>query len=201
MFGQFVNITVCPTCEGEGRIVKDPCTGCGGEGRVQGESTIKVTVPPGVQEGNYIPLQGQGNAGRHSGPAGDLLVVIQEEAHSNFQRNGSDIIYDLWISFPNAALGGDVEIPTLTGKAKLVIDPGTPAGRMLRMRDRGIPHLNSYGRGDQLVRINIWVPPKLNAKEKELLKELAKNEHIVPSEEDKRNTDRTFFDKVKDVFS
>ncbi|MBN1398178.1 MAG: molecular chaperone DnaJ [Bacteroidetes bacterium] len=201
MFGQFVNITACPSCEGEGRIVKDPCSSCHGEGRIQGESTIKVTVPAGVMEGNYIPLQGQGNAGRRGGPAGDLIVVIEEEQHPHFKRNGDDIIYELWIGYPTAALGGEVEIPTLTGKAKLAIDPGTPGGRLLRMRDRGIPHLNNYGRGDELVRVNVWVPVKLNAKEKELLRNLSGCEHVNPSEEDRLNTDRSFFDKVKDVFS
>jgi molecular chaperone DnaJ len=201
MFGQFVNITICPSCEGEGRIVKDPCLSCHGEGRVQGESTIKVNVPAGVTEGNYIPLQGQGNAGRRGGPAGDLIVVIEEEPHQHFKRNGDDIIYELWISYSTAALGGDVEIPTLTGKAKLSIDSGTPGGRMLRMRERGIPHLNNYGRGDEIVRVNIWVPAKLNAKEKELLRDLSTCEHVNPSEEDRLNTDRSFFDKVKDVFS
>ncbi len=201
MFGQFVNITTCPNCEGEGRIVKDPCTACRGEGRVQGESTIKVTVPAGVMEGNYIPLEGQGNAGRRGGPAGDLIVVIEEEPHPQFKRNGDDIIYDLWIGYPMAAIGGDVEIPTLTGKAKLAIDPGTPAGRLLRMRERGIPHLNKYGRGDELVRVNVWVPTKLNSKEKELLRDLSTCEHVTPSEEERRNNDRSFFEKVKDVFS
>jgi molecular chaperone DnaJ len=201
MFGQFVNITMCPSCEGEGRIVKDPCLSCYGEGRIQGESTIKVNVPAGVTEGNYIPLQGQGNAGRRGGPAGDLIVVIEEESHQHFKRNGDDIIYELWVSYPTAVLGGDVEIPTLTGKAKLAIDSGTPGGRMLRMRERGIPHLNNYGRGDELVRVNVWVPAKLNAKEKELMRNLSTCEHVNPSEEDRLNTDRSFFDKVKDVFS
>lgn len=201
MFGQFVNITACPTCEGEGRIIKEPCLSCHGEGRVQGESTIKVTVPAGVSEGNYIPLQGQGNAGRRGGPAGDLIVAIEEEPHQHFKRNGDDIIYDLYVSFPNAALGGQVEIPTLTGKAKLTVDPGTPSGRLLRMRERGIPHLNGYGRGDQLVRVNVWVPSRLTQKEKELLKELSAMEHMTPTEEDRLAGDKTFFDKVKDVFS
>ncbi len=201
MFGQFVNITMCPTCEGEGKVIKDPCQNCHGEGRVQGESTIKVNVPAGVAGGNYIPLEGQGNAGRRGGPAGDLLVVIEEEPHEHFKRNGDDIIYDLWVSFPMAALGGEVEIPTLSGKAKLVIDAGTPTGRLLRMRGRGIPHLNSYGRGDQLVRVNVWVPAKLTNKEKELLRALSTSEHINPSEEERRSADRSFFDKVKDVFS
>jgi len=201
MFGQFVNITTCPTCEGEGRIVKDPCTSCHGEGRLQGESTIKVSVPPGVSEGNYIPMQGQGNAGRRGGHAGDLIVVIEEEPHSYFTRNGDDIIYDHLVSFPLAALGGEVEIPTLKGKAKLTIDPGTPSGRMLRMRDRGIPHLNGRGSGDQLVRINVWVPSRLSTKEKELLKELGSMEHMSPTEEERRASGRSFFEKMKDAFS
>jgi molecular chaperone DnaJ len=201
MFGQFVNITTCPTCGGEGRIIRNPCLVCGGEGRLHGEATIKVNVPAGVAEGNYIPLQGQGNAGRRGGPPGDLMVEIEQEPHAYFTRNGDDLIYDLLISFPTAALGGDVEIPTLTSKAKLSIDPGTPAGRMLRMRGRGIPHLNGHGSGDQLVRINIWVPQRLNSKEKELLRELMKSEHINPTEEDRKSASKGFFDKVRDAFS
>ena len=201
MFGQFVNITTCPTCGGEGRIIRNPCLVCGGEGRLHGEATIKVNVPAGVAEGNYIPLQGQGNAGRRGGPPGDLMVEIEQEPHPYFTRNGDDLIYDLLISFPTAALGGDVEIPTLTSKAKLSIDPGTPAGRMLRMRGRGIPHLNGHGSGDQLVRINIWVPQRLNSKEKELLRELMKSEHINPTEEDRKSASKGFFDKVRDAFS
>jgi molecular chaperone DnaJ len=200
MFGQFVNISTCPTCDGEGKVIRDPCTACHGEGRLQGESTIKVTVPAGVSNGNYIPLQGQGNAGRRGGPAGDLIVMIEEEEHPQFTRNGDDIIFDLVISFPVAALGGEVEVPTLGGKARLEIEPGTPPGRLLRMRERGIPHLNSYGRGDQIVRVQVWVPRKLSAKEKELLKELSKSEHIAPTEEEKRGA-RSFFEKVKDAFS
>jgi len=201
MFGQFVNISTCPSCDGEGRIIKEPCTTCFGEGRVQGESTIKVNVPAGVSEGNYIPLHGQGNAGRRGGPSGDLLVVIEEEPHSYFTRNGDDIIYDHLVSFPVAALGGEVEIPTLKGKAKLTIDQGTPSGRMLRMRDRGIPHLNGRGSGDQLVRINVWVPTRLTSREKELLKELGSAEHMTPTEEERRASGRSFFEKMKDAFS
>ncbi len=200
MFGQFVNITTCPSCDGEGTIVKDPCQTCGGEGRVQGESTIKVTVPAGVSQDNYIPMRGQGNAGRRGGPDGDLLVVIQEKEHENFTRNGDDILYDLFVSFPTAVLGGEVDVPTLTGRARLTIDPGTPGGRMLRMRERGIPHLNGYGKGDQLVRVNIWVPAKLTAREKELLKELGSAQHMTPTEEDRR-TSKSFFSKVRNAFS
>jgi molecular chaperone DnaJ len=201
MFGQFINVTTCPRCDGEGRIVTEPCSHCAGDGRVQGESTIRVNVPAGVADGNYIPMRGQGNAGKRGGQAGDLIVVIQQEPNQQFERNGDDIIYDLWISFPMAALGGEVEIPTLTGKARLQIEPATPARRMLRMRERGIQHLNGYGRGDQLVRINIWVPSKLTSKEREMLRELGKCEHITPNEEERRTNTKGFFDKMKDVFS
>ena len=130
-----------------------------------------------------------------------MLVVIEEEQHEHFKRNGDDILYDLWISFPTAALGGSVEIPTLTGKAKLTIDAGTPAGRALRRRDRGIPHLNSHGRGDQIIRVNVWVPSQLSPKERELLQQLEASPHFMPSEEERRNSSRSFFDKVKDAFS
>jgi molecular chaperone DnaJ len=186
MFGQFVNISTCTNCGGEGRIVKDPCTSCSGEGRLQGDTTIKVVVPAGVADGNYIPLRGQGNAGRRGGPAGDIIVIIEEEPHEHFQRSNDDVVYDLLLSFPESALGTDVEIPTLTGRSRLKIEPGTPAGRILRMRDKGIPHLNSYGKGDQLVRISLWVPSKLSAKEKELLRDLAKGENIAPSEHERK---------------
>lgn len=201
VFGQFVNITACVYCGGEGRIIKSPCQTCGGEGRVTGDSTIKVSVPAGVSEGNYIPLRGQGNAGRRGGESGDLLVMITEEPHPHFHRNGDDIIYDLWVSFPVATLGGEVEIPTLSGRAKLTIEAGTPAGRALRMRDRGIPHLNSHGRGDQLVRVNVWIPKRLSSEEQELLNRLRNSENFTPNEEERRNSSRTFFDRVKDAFS
>jgi len=201
MFGQFVNISACAFCSGEGKIIKDPCTSCGGDGRVAGESTIKVNVPTGVSQGNYLTLQGQGDAGRRGGPAGDLIVIIEEKAHEHFRRQGDDIIYDLLVSFPTVALGGEVEIPTLTGKAKLVVEAGTPPGRMLRMRDRGIHHLNSNGRGDQLVHVNVWVPTKLNKEERELLQKLASAEHINPSEDERKSTSNKFFEKMKDAFS
>ncbi len=200
MFGQFVNISTCPSCDGEGTVVRDTCPACGGEGRVHGESTIKVSVPSGVTQDNYIPLRGQGNAGRRGGPAGDLIVVIEEKEHDDFTRNGDDIVYDLWVSFPVAALGGEVEVPTLNGRARLTVEPGTPGGRLLRMRERGIPHLNGGGKGDQLVRVNIWVPTRLNAKEKELLKQLGAMDHVTPTE-DERRRHRSLFEKVKGAFS
>jgi molecular chaperone DnaJ len=201
MFGQFVNIATCVNCGGEGSIIRERCSTCHGEGRLQGETTIKVNVPPGVSQGNYIPLQGQGNAGRRGGPAGDLIVVIEELLHEHFRREGDDIVFDLLVSFPVATLGGSVEIPTLTGKAKLTIDPGTPSGRLLRMRDRGIRHLNGHGSGDQLVRVNVWVPKKLSVEEKELLRKLTRGQNITPNEDDRKAASKTFFDKVRDAFS
>jgi molecular chaperone DnaJ len=202
VFGQFVSVTTCSTCEGEGRILKDLCSTCRGEGRVQGESTIKVNVPAGVGEGNYIPLRSQGNAGRRGGAAGDLLVMIEEEPHPFFTRNGDDIIYNLLISFPEAVLGSEVEVPTLNGRARLKIEPGTQPGQVLRMREKGIGHLNRYGRGDQLVQVDVWIPKRLSTREKELLKELSASENIKPDESEKKShSSRSFFGKVKDAFS
>jgi molecular chaperone DnaJ len=202
VFGQFVNISACQNCGGEGRIIQEPCVSCRGDGRVQGESTIKVTIPAGVSEGNYIPLRGEGNAGRRGGPPGDLIVAIEEEPHEVFTRSGDDVILDLLISFPDAALGAEIEVPALNGRARLKVEPGTQSGRILRMREKGIPHLNSYGRGDQLVRVNVWVPTRLNAQERALLRNLADSDNIHPREGDRSaNSDKSFFEKMKKAFS
>jgi molecular chaperone DnaJ len=202
VFGQFVNITTCSTCGGEGSIIKDVCPTCTGEGRVQGDETIKVSIPPGVMEGNYIPLHKEGNVGRRGGPAGDIIVLIEEEPHSLFTRNGDDVILDLLVSFPDAAMGTDVEVPTLSGRSKLKIDAGTQSGRILRMREKGIPHLNSHGKGDQLVRVNVWVPTKLSNEERQFLKQLADSDNINPKEGDKSaNAEKSFFERMKKAFS
>jgi molecular chaperone DnaJ len=200
MFGQFVNITSCAYCGGTGQIIREKCHTCNGEGREQGETTLKINVPAGVSEGNYMTLQGQGNAGRRGGHAGDVIVEFEEIKHDFFTRNGDDIVYNALISFPEAVLGAEIEIPTLTGKAKIKIDAGTMAGKMLRLKEKGIPRLNNYGRGDQLVRIQIWVPTKVNSHEKDLLKQLASGEHINPSE-DEKNKSKSFFEKMKNAFS
>lgn len=202
VFGQFVNISTCSNCGGEGQIVRERCETCNGEGRVQGETTIRVNVPAGVSEGNYIPLHGQGNAGQRGGPAGDLLVIIEEEPHRLFTRNGDDVVLDLLISFPEAALGADIEIPTLTGRARLHVDAGTQSGKILRMRDKGIPQLNGNRKGDQLVRVNVWIPTRLSKEDKELLKTLSGSESIKPKEGDRSaNSDKSFFEKMRDMFS
>ncbi len=198
LFGQFVNIVPCTNCGGEGRVVKDPCVTCQGDGRVQGERTIKVKVPAGVSEGNYIPMRGQGNAGRKGGDAGDLIVYIREQEHEDFRRQEDDVLYDLVIGYPDAALGTEVEVPTLSGRAKLKIEAGTAAGQVLRMRDKGIPHLNSSGRGDQLVRVHVYVPKKLTAAEKEYLLRMNEMESFHPRDKDEK---KSFFSRIFDSFA
>jgi len=193
VFGQFVNIITCSNCNGEGKTIDSPCKKCYGDGRYNDETTIKIDVPAGVEEGNYMTMRSEGNAGKRGGPNGDIIVVFQELKHQFFIRNADDIVYDLFINFPQAALGSEVEVPTLTGKAMLKIDAGTQPGKVLRMRGKGIKHLQSSGSGDQLVRVNVAVPKKLNSKEKELIKQLGKlpNVSSLPDDEEK-----SFFSKI-----
>jgi molecular chaperone DnaJ len=199
VFGQFINVTACGACGGSGKIIKDQCDTCQGEGRTRGETTIKVSVPAGVSQGNYIPIRGQGNAGRRGGAAGDVLVIIEEQEHAHFQRDGNDIYYNLTISYPDAALGGELTVPTLDGTHNLSIDAGTQPGTQIRLRDKGIPNLNGYGRGDQLVNVNIFVPTRLNSKDKAALKELAKSPNIAPRNDD--DGKESFFNKMREAFS
>lgn len=178
IFGQFVNIAACNNCGGTGKVISDPCLNCHGDGRVYDETTIKINVPAGVYDGSYMTIRGEGNAGKNGGHPGDIIVIFQEQKHEYFTRDGDNIIYELFISYPEAVLGTEVEVPTLNGKAKLKIEPGTQPGKFLKMREKGIQHLNSHGAGDQLVKINIHVPKNVNSKEKELLKELDKQPNI-----------------------
>ncbi|HWQ80911.1 MAG TPA: molecular chaperone DnaJ [Ignavibacteria bacterium] len=194
IFGQFVNVSECHNCNGEGKIIRDKCPNCGGEGRERSEETVNVKVPPGVSEGQYIPMKGKGNAGIRGGHAGDLLIFIEEEKHKYFIRDNDDIIFNLNISIIDAILGADVVVPTLSGKSKLKIEPGTQSGSILRMRDKGIRHLNSSGRGDQLVRIHVFIPKKISAKEKNLLKELNKSENFIPDSKDAKGFFKSMFE-------
>ena len=202
VFGQFVNIATCGNCNGEGRIIRDRCLSCGGEGRLHGETTIKVNVPAGVSEGNYIPLHDQGNAGQRGGQPGDLIVIIEEEPHKIFTRSGEDVVLDLLITYPQAVFGTEIEIPTLNGKVRLKIDPATQSGKILRMRGKGIPSLRGDYRGDQLVRVNVWVPTHISKEDKELLKTLGKSPAIEPKEGDKSaSSEKSYFEKMKNIFS
>ncbi len=195
IFGQFINVTTCSQCQGEGSLISDPCPKCSGTGRVKGESTISLKIPAGVSTGNYISLKQEGHAGPKNGPPGDAVVLIEEIDHPLFERHGDDILYDLYLSFSQVVLGDQVEVPTLNGKSKLTVAPGTQAGKILRMKGKGIPHLNSHVRGDQLVRILAWTPTNISEKEKQLFKKLAEFESIKPPQGDK-----SFFKKIKDAF-
>ncbi|MBI5645870.1 MAG: molecular chaperone DnaJ [Ignavibacteriae bacterium] len=198
IFGQIVSEVACTNCGGDGQIIRDLCPDCSGEGRVQGDQTLKIRVPAGVHEGNYITLQGQGNAGRRGGQAGDILVYIREEEHEYFVREEDDVIYELLISFPDAVLGTEVEIPTLKGKSRLKIPAGTSAGQILRMREKGIAHLQARGRGDLLVRIHIHVPTNLSGKAKDKIRELNSVSGVQPSE---ARSKKGLFGSVFDAFS
>jgi len=198
MLGQMVNVQPCPTCQGEGRIIKNKCKTCNGEGREKGEETIKVSIPSGVSNGNYITLRGQGNAGRRGGQPGDLIVLIEEKEHEHFVRDGNNIYYDLSLSIPDAVLGSEQEVPTLKGKAKLRIEPGTQPGKLLRMRGKGIIGLNSSGEGDEFVRINVYMPRNLSDKERKSIEALRDSENFNAEHQTKE--EKGFFSKMKDVF-
>jgi molecular chaperone DnaJ len=196
LFGQFVNVTACPKCQGEGSMIQEPCPRCGGEGRAEKQVSMTVNIPAGVAEGNYIPLRGQGSVGRRGGPAGDCQVFIQELDHEQFERHGNDVVYDLPVSFSQAALGDQIEVPTLSGKAVMKVPAGTQSAQIFRLRGKGIQDVNGYGKGDQLVRIVVWTPTKLNKAESKIFSELSELENAEPPEGGKG-----FFDRVKEVLT
>ncbi|MFH1940911.1 MAG: molecular chaperone DnaJ [bacterium] len=180
IFGQFVNIATCRNCGGEGKVISEACRSCGGHGRKKGEANLKVKIPPGVATGNYITLRGEGDEGPRGGRPGDVFVFIEEKRDALFERHGDDILYNLSISIPQAVLGEEIEIPTLTGKAKLHIDSGVQSGKILRMRGRGIPHLHGVGKGDQLVKIHVWIPSRVSKEVKDIFQTLIKYKEVFP---------------------
>ena len=175
--------SVCPTCNGEGKIIKNKCSYCQGEGVVKGEELVEVNIPAGVAEGMIVTVSGKGNAGRHNGIAGDVQVIIAEEPNKELIRDGNDLVYNLLLPFPTAALGGAVEVPTVDGKVRIKIDPGTQPGKVMRLRGKGLPILDSYGRthgsGDELVQISIYVPEALNKEEKNMMEKLQNSSNFV----------------------
>lgn len=175
ILGQFINVVECHACDGAGTVVKDPCRECNGEGVVRGTETITVKIPAGVASGNYITVRGGGDAAGRGGSSGDLFVVIEEEADERFTRHGNDVLIDIPLTYSQLALGTKLEIPTLDGKVLLRVPAGTPSHKVFRIKGKGIPRLNGYGRGDQLVRAVAWVPDKVTKKEEDLLKELEKS--------------------------
>ena len=196
-FGQFVNVTPCPTCDGEGRVITSTCTVCAGEGRVKGEETVTIDVPPGVSSGQYLQIRGSGNAGLRGGPAGNLRVEIDEEEHEHFTRDGLDVVHDLYLSFPDAALGTEANVPTLKGRAKLQVDAGIQSGRVLRMRGRGLPEVGGGRRGDQMVHVHVWTPQDLSSGLREALEQLRLEPDLKP--QPGKDGKRSFFSRVKDA--
>jgi len=190
-FGQLVQESVCPVCRGEGQVVADPCSKCSGSGRQTVESTVTVDIPAGVSEGNYISVGGKGDIGQNNGPAGDLIVIIQEEKDKFFERHGIDVVCSIDITFSESALGANKTVPTLDGKVSLKIPSGTQSEKIFRLRGKGLPVLNSSEHGDQLVRVVVHTPERLSREEKELFEKLA----VLESKE------KGGFDKIKDLFS
>jgi molecular chaperone DnaJ len=180
MFGQFISVAPCPNCGGEGTTVREPCEACRGEGRVRGERTVSVDIPAGVSTNNYLTLRGQGASGPRNGPSGDLMVMLDIKEDERFERQGDDLIYDLALSFSQAALGGEHEIPTPYGGESLRIPPGTQPETVLRLRSRGLPILGQEGKGDLLVRVHVWTPERLTDEQERLFRELAKLEGEPP---------------------
>ena len=195
LFGQSMTVTACPTCDGEGQNVASPCPECDGDGRERGQTTLSVRIPAGVQEGNYIPLRGQGEVGPRGGPPGDALVFIEEQEHEYFTRDGNHVIYQLPLGFGQAALGAEIKVPILAGSAALKIPSGTQSGRVFRMSGKGIPDVNGRGGGDQLVQVILWTPEDLSRRERELFTELAQLE-----EERVAAGGEGFFAKVRKAF-
>jgi molecular chaperone DnaJ len=195
--GQMQTTSTCPNCGGEGRIVTEKCLECHGEGIVSREEVIPINIPAGVGEGMQMTVSGKGNAARRGGVNGDLLVVIHEEEHPELMRDGNDLLYNLHISIPQAALGAPVEIPTIDGKVKIRIEPGTQPGKILRLRNKGLPDVNGYGKGDLLVSINVWVPKVLSREEKNLLEKFSESRNFIPNPD---SSEKNFFERMKSYF-
>lgn len=197
MLGQMVSSSTCPTCAGEGKTIEDRCSKCHGEGRILEEEVINVKIPAGVGDGMQLSMSGKGNVPKRGGIPGDLLIVIEEQEDPELKRDGVNVIYDLYISFIDAALGTSVEVPTINGNVKIKIDPGTQSGKILRLRGKGIQDISSYSKGDQLIHVNIWTPKNLTDKEKDMLESLRSSPNFKPQP---GKSEKSFFEKMKEFF-
>jgi molecular chaperone DnaJ len=196
--GQMQTTTTCPTCQGSGETITANCVTCKGGGLVYGEETIDIDIPAGVAEGMQLSLGGKGNAGAKGGPNGDLLINVEEIPHEHLQRDGLNIVYDLHINFADAALGTSVEVPTIEGPVKIKVPNGTQAGKIFRLKGKGLPSVQSYEKGDQLIQVNVWTPKKLTDEERRMLEKMREMPNFNPAPE---KGERGFFDKMKDYFS
>lgn len=196
ILGRMQTQSVCPDCQGEGKMITKKCTHCNGEGISTQEEIISINIPAGVAEGMQLSMSGKGNAARRGGMAGDLLIVIEEEAHPELLRDENDLVYNLLLSFPTAALGGTVEIPTIDGKVKVKIDPGTQPGKVLRLRGKGLPTVNQYGTGDLLVNISVYVPEALSKDERKTVEKMEESENFKTSP----NLSKKMFERFRNLF-
>ncbi|MGE7666539.1 molecular chaperone DnaJ [Ureibacillus composti] len=194
-FGRMVNRRACSTCQGTGKIIIEKCTTCHGSGTVQKRKKIKVTIPAGVDDGQQLRVSGQGEAGINGGPPGDLYIVFNVRAHKEFERDGDDIYYELKLTFPQAALGDEIEVPTIHGKVKLKIPAGTQSGAQFRLKDKGVKNVHGYGQGHQYVIVKVVTPTKLTEKQKQLLRDFAEISGDIPEEHGS-----SLFDKIKKTF-
>jgi molecular chaperone DnaJ len=195
--GQMQTTTTCPSCGGEGTTITKKCPKCSGEGIIKGDEVITVNIPAGVAEGMQMTVSGKGNASRRGGINGDLIVIFSEEKHPELLRDGNDLYYSLFLSFPEASLGVPVEVPTLNGKVKIKIEPGTQPGKLLRLKGKGLPEVNSYSRGDLLVHINVWIPKNLSKDERKLIEKLNESSNFIPKP---NKDDHTIFERMKGFF-
>jgi molecular chaperone DnaJ len=196
--GHMQTVSACPSCGGEGKVITQKCNKCGGEGVILDQDIITVNIPAGVAEGMQLSVSGKGNAARRGGISGDLLIVVEEEKDTELIRNGNDLIYDLFVSIPQAALGTTMEIPTVDGKVKIKIDPGTQPGKILRLRGKGLPELNGYRRGDLLVNVSVWIPKNLSKEEKKIVEKFNESSNFTPNPD---SSDRNFMERMRSYFS
>ncbi len=196
--GQMQTVTTCPTCNGQGSIITAKCGQCHGSGRTYGEETVSIDIPAGVEGGMQLSLAGKGNAGERGGMNGDLIVLIEEEPHPELQREGMNVAYDLHISIPDAIFGNKLEVPTIEGHVKINIPAGTQSGKIFRLKGKGFPVVQSYEKGDQLIRVNVWTPQHLSPEEKDFFEKVQESENFKPQP---GKSEKNFFDKIKDVFS
>ena len=197
ILGTMQTASTCPSCGGEGQTITDKCTHCHGDGIVRDEEVITINIPAGVAEGMQLSVGGRGNMGARGGVAGDMIVVIEETEHELLKRDGMHLYYDHYISYADAALGTQIEVPTIDGKAKVKIEPGTQSGKVLRLKAKGLPEVNSYSRGDILVNINVWTPQHLTKDEKKIMEDLREAENFKPKPSRK---DKGFFERMKEYF-
>ena len=195
--GQMQTTVTCPTCNGSGKIISSFCGGCKGSGTSHGEETIDIDIPAGVEAGMQLSMRTRGNAGQKGGPAGDLIINIEEKEHEFLQRDGQNILFEQFLSFADASIGTQVEVPTLDGKVRIKIPPGTQSGKIFRLQDKGLPTVQGYGKGDQLIHVNVWTPKKLTQEERDLLEKMRSMPNLTPSPQ---KSDRTLYEKLRDYF-